>query len=136
MIHYLNRFKVLFPSNVLINFDKYMKDKKEKKEIKKSLDELKIVSVLDCETYNKMSRDEISGFIIREVNEMATMFSNPELDGVVRVICNHTLIDSRYNHMGKLVASADYTNKDGAKLLGFKLKTKNDGRGMEKCSWL
>lgn len=104
-----------------------MKNKKEKKEVKKGLNELKIVCVLDWETYNKMSRDEIRGFIIREVNEMATTFSNPEWNGVVRVICNHTLIDSRYNLMGTMVASANYTIKDGAQLLGFKLKTKNDG---------
>lgn len=105
----------------------YMKNKKEKKEVKKGLNELKIVSVLDWETYNKMSRDEIRGFIIREINEMAVTFYNPEWNGVVKVICDHDLIDSRYNLMGKLVASADYTIKDGAKLLGFKLKTKNDG---------
>ena len=119
--------KVSCLSNILRNFDKYMKNKKEKKEVKKGLNELKIVCVLDWETYNKMSRDEIRGFIIREINEMATTFSNPEWNGVVKVICDHTLIDSRYNLMGTMVASANYTIKDGAQLLGFKLKTKNDG---------
>ena len=82
-------------------------------ENQKDFMEMKISSALNYDMYSKMSKEELTKFILKDAHERAWKFVSPEWMDAVHIICTYTVIDSAYTHRAIVTAKLVYAHSIG-----------------------